>query len=623
MSYNGYEVTTMGYRLSSIKSKNAESFYCVQDFSDPVTKKRTTHVFEKFGTLEHLMSEHQTQNRDEIVSLLTERVKAIREEQAALSAKIVLSFSPTQIIPAGQRQSFNVSYMFCQKILSMLGLKKICEDIASSSRFGFDLYSIVSMLVNTRVLYPGSKRASLESASSFFEAPKIDLAHVYRALPVLADRRYQIEEALYRNSRNIVQRDTTVLFYDCTNFYFEIEEEDDFRKYGKSKENRPNPIVQYGLFMDANGMPLADICFPGNQNEQSSLPTLEKQIEKDFSLSRFICCTDAGLYSFENKLFNDRKEDGAYIVTAPIRKMNRTLQDWAVNPKGWRLLSGSREFNLDELGDTVHINGEDVPVSRLTFYKDRWMKTTKKSKETGKKETLEEHLIVSYSPKYKKYQKHIRDKKLERAEKLLSNPGKIEKSNPRNPRYYISETVFETKTGEVVEKGKSYSIDYDKVAKEERFDGFYAVTTDLEDKDLGMILQVNRNRWEIEECFEIMKSELETRPIYVSRQEAIEGHLLICFTALLVYRIIEQLVGAEEFTCLEIFETLRRMDITHLKGPYYQPAFTRSPLTDKLTEIFGYQFQTELVDEKNLKKFNRNSKSKNITQFIKELKKGE
>jgi transposase len=601
----------MAKRLKITKSKYSESYFIIDDHTDPATKKRSTFVVERLGNLAHWKSELGTDSRDEVVAHLRQKVIEMRQADKEKKALISVQLSPVQKIEKGASTYYNVGYLYIQNILYALGLKDICEKIAEKYKFEFDLCSILSDLICTRIIYPGSKRSSFEDASHFLEGPQYALHQVYRALPVLAKERYFIESELYKNSGAVVPRDNTVLYYDCTNFYFEIEEEDDYRKYGKSKENRPNPIVQYGLFMDASGIPLADICFPGNMNEQETLRVLQQRIEKDFKLSRFITCTDAGLNGWENKIYIDRKRDGAYICTKPIKTMPKHLKEWATDPEGWKILGQNKLYNISELEETTLIDGKEVPTDSLVFYKDRWITDTKKSKVTKKKETLEEHLIVSFSTKYKKYQKRIRDKKLARAAKLLDNPGRLEKKDARNPRYYI-ERIDNTTEGEVAGE-THYYIDTKKIEEEEALDGLYAITTDLEDSDIGLVIQQCKGRWEIEESFEIMKSEFKTRPIYVNKEESIDGHLLTCFMALLVYRILEKYLD-NKYTCPEIIKTLRDQDITHLKGNNYVPSFTRTDLTDELSKIFGFEFATEVIAEKNLKKFLRRAKSRKITQ---------
>lgn len=605
----------MSKRIKVTKSKNSESFYIIDDFTDPKTRKHSTFIVERLGSLSSLKSKFNTDSREVVLDNLKQHVYELREQDKEDKAIISIDFTPSQLIPLDDERLYNLGYMYFKNILFSLGIKDICQQITDRHKFQFDLTSIVSDLVDTRIIYPGSKRSSFKDAHHFLDAPQYQLEDVYRSLPVLADERYFIEKELYLNSSSLFERDNSVLFYDCTNFYFEIEEENDFLKYGKSKENRPNPIVQYGLFMDANGLPIVDITFEGSKNEQFSLRELEKQIEKDFQFSRFIVCADAGLNGWENKVYNDKKIHGAYIVTQPIKKLKKNLKEWATKPEGWKLLGHSEVFNINEVDDTIVIDGVEYRTDNLIFYKDRWEKDTKKTEQSKQKYTLEEHIIVSFSTKYRKYQRRIRDKKLERARKLLKNPGKLGTKNPRDPRYYIQRMDM-TKHGEVAEES-AYSIDESKILDDMKYDGLYAVATDLEDSDISMIIKANKQRWEIEESFEIMKSEFKTRPIYVKKDDAINGHLLTCFIALLIYRILEKEFLKEKYTCQEIIDTLRALNLTHIGGSNYIPSFKRTKLVDELVQIFGFQPSRELITQKNLKKFSRVVNSRKSTKLNK------
>ncbi|WP_323088960.1 hypothetical protein [Allobaculum sp. JKK-2023] len=289
-----------------------------------------------------------------------------------------------------------------------------------------------------------------------------------------------------------------------------------------------------------------------------------------------------------------------------------------MKPDGWKLSGFKGEFSINNLKDTINIDGIKYETKRLTFYKEIWMETEKKSQLTGKKEKLTERIVVTYNTKYKKYNEFIREKKLERARKLIKQ-GKVKKSNNnRDPRYYISETSV-TQEGEVADH-EIYELDQARIDEEAQYDGFYCVATDLLYDDVNKILAANHSRWEIEESFMIMKSELESRPIYVSREEAIKGHLLICFIALLVYRILEQYLESMD-SCFEIFKTLRQMNVHRLKNDYYVPSFERNVITDRLIDIFNYNVDREVITLQNLKKFLKNSKGKNVTQVRAQVKK--
>lgn len=604
---------TVAKRIKVTKSKNSESFYIIDDFTDPKTKKRSTFVVERLGSLSTLKSKYDTDSRDVILLNLNQYLDKLRHQDKTNQASIPVLFSPSQLISMNDERLYNLGYLFPKNILCSLGINDICKQISGHRKFRFDLTSIICDLVTTRIIYPGSKRSSFKDAHHFLDIPQYELEDIYRSLPVLADERYYIEKELYKNSSQLFERNTSVLYYDCTNFYFEIEEEDDFIKYGKSKENRPNPIVQYGLFMDANGLPIADISFEGNKNEQYSLRELEQVIEKDFEFSKFIVCADAGLNGWENKVYNDKKDHGAYIVTQPIRKLKKNLKDWAVDPAGWKIVGCSKTYNINELKDTTVIDGKEYRTDKLVFYKDRWETTKKKTEQSQGKYTLEEHIIVSFSTKYRRYQRRIRDKKIERAHKLLKNPGKLGTDNPRDPRYYINR-LDTTQYGEAAEE-THYSINETKVQEDMKYDGLYAVATDLEDSDISVIIDANKQRWEIEESFEIMKSEFRARPAYVKTEEAIKGHLLICFIALLVYRILEKEFLKEQYTCREIIQTLRELNITHIGGNNYIPSFKRTELVDEIAQVFGFQPSRELLTQKYLKKFSRVVKSRKSTKL--------
>ena len=394
---------------------------------------------------------------------------------------------------------FNCGYLFLEKIYYELGLNNICNDISEKYSFKYDLNNILSRLIYGRIIYPSSKLATNKLAKKFIEQPDFELQHIYRSLGVIAKENEYIQSELYKNSLKVSKRNTGILYYDCTNYFFEIENEDELRRYGNSKENRPNPIVQMGLFMDGDGIPLAFTITPGNINEQTTLTPLEEKILKDFELSRFVVCTDAGLSSSDNRKFNNKK-DRAFITTQSIKKLKKHLMDWSLDEEGWKLENSSKIYNLKEINKNEELYKDKI------FYKERWIK------ENG----LEQKLIVTYSIKYRNYEREIRNRQIERAKEAVSKNVKIDKYRQTDYKRFISKTNV-TKEGEVA-NNKVYSINIEQIEKEEKFDGFYGVCTNLEDK-AEEIIKVNKRRWEIEECFRIMKSEFKARPVYLSRED--------------------------------------------------------------------------------------------------------
>ena len=443
------------------------------------------------------------------------------------------------------------------------------------------------MLVYSRIISPGSKISSLENSQRFIEQPKCSLHQVYRALEVIARENDFFQAELYKNSQSVIERKKDVLYYDCTNYYFEIEEEDDFRKYGFSKEHRPNPIVQMGLFMDADGIPLSFSVFDGNQNEQPSMTPLEKKIISDFNTSDFIVCTDAGLSSTANRKFNSIQGRG-YITTQSIKKLKGFLQDFCLADDGWFIPGEAKIYKLSEL--------DEEKDSDKVFYKHRWIN----------EDNLEQHLIVTYSIKYRNYQRTIRERQIERAKKYINKPSSLSKKKTNDPKRFI-EQEYCTSDGEAANR-TFVSLDQKQIENEAKYDGFYAVCTNL-DYDVSDIIKINHNRWEIEECFRIMKTEFKARPVYLSRKDRITAHFTTCFTALVIYRILEKRLN-KKYTCENIIHTLRAMDMLIAPGEGYIPTYTRTDVTDALHEVFGFRTDYQITSQKNMRKILNQTRKK-------------
>lgn len=567
-------------RLSKSVSPNATSLYVIKSII--VDGKRTSKIVEKLGTIKEL--EEKLNGRDPI-EWANEYVKKLTKEERDGKLEVTASFSPSKTIPKGNEVLYNGGYLFLQDIYHDLGLDRICSKISQDRKFSYDLDSILSRLIYTRILNPSSKLSSYESSKTFIEPPKFELHHIYRALEVLAAESDMIESLVYMNSLNTVKRNTKILYYDCTNYFFEIERQDGIKQYGLSKENRPNPIVQMGLFMDGDGLPLAFTLNPGNSNEQLTLKPLEKRILSDFGLSKFIVCTDAGLSSTANRMFNSLG-DRAYVVTQSIKKLKSHLKEWALSSEGWNFSGGGKGISLDTIDDS----GSNEAV----YVKERWMV------EDG----LEQRLIVTYSPKYKEYQRSIRNEQLSRAEKRMEKPSSVKRKRPNDPERFINSTHC-TEDGEIADT-VLLSLDMEAVAKEQEYDGFYAICTNLE-SDPEEILKINRNRWEIEESFRILKSEFKARPVFLNRDDRIKAHFLTCFLSLLVYRILEKKLG-DKFTCREITEQLRIMQFLKIRGEGYVPTYARTDLTDSLHEAFNFRTDSEIVNQKQIKNIIKSTK---------------
>ena len=589
-------------KLTVTKSKNSASFY-VQKSIRKKSGGTTSITVEKLGNLEEVRA--KAGGKDPYV-WAQEYVDELNRREYEEQKEIIVSYSPTKLIKKGEQKSYNCGYLFLQRIYYSLGLNKICQTISSRHLFEYDLNDILSKLVYTRILYPSSKLAANKQAKIFLEEPSFELHDVYRALSVLAEENDFIQSELYKNSQKVIERRNDILYYDCTNYYFELEEADELRRYGKSKQHQPLPIVGMGLFMDHDGIPLAFDIFPGNKNEQPTLKPLEKKILKDYGLDQIIVCTDAGLSSKTNRKFNDKTINGerlrSFITTQSVKQLPEYLKEFALTPDGWHLVGDENTYNINELDEELYYNA--------VFYKERWIKEDLSGRKIRKgTKPLEQHLIVSFSLKYKNYQSKIRQGQIERAQDLIdSGKYKQRPKNQNDPHRFISRDVM-TEDGEACTKEVPY-LNVDLIAEEARYDGFYAVCTNLEDMSVDEIIKINKKRWEIEECFRIMKTEFKARPVYLQREDRIKAHFLTCFISLFVFRILEKKLQ-EKYTCEEIIGTLRNMDMYRPGDKLgYMPAYTRTDLTDDLHAVCGFRTDYEITTDMNMRKIVRESKKK-------------
>lgn len=569
-------------KLTCAGTKQSPTYYVQK--SVRIGNKTTTKTVERLGSIEEIKARCGDADPVEWAKEYTKKLTIAEKESRQ---GILLKYSASMLIEKNVRRSCSIGCLFLQDIYYSLGLNKICDEISEKYRFEYNLNEILSMLVYSRIIAPGSKRASLADAQDFLEQPKCDLHQVYRALEVISKENGFFQSELYKNSQSVTDRKKEVLYYDCTNYYFEIGEEDNFRKYGVSKEHRPNPIVQMGLFMDADGIPLSFSLFNGNENEQPSMTPLEKKIIKDFDASDFIVCTDAGLSSTANRKFNSIQGRG-FVTTQSIKKLKGFLQDFCLDDEDWYLPGDKKTYKLSGLDEE-----EDHDK---VFYKDRWIN------EDG----LEQHLIVTYSLKYRDYQRLIRERQIERARKYVESPSVLNKKKGTDPKRFARQEHC-TCDGEIADKTIT-CLDQDQIDEEARYDGLYAVCTNLE-YDVADIIRINRKRWKIEECFRIMKTEFKARPVYLSRKDRITAHFTTCFTALIIYRILEKKLH-DRYTCEEIINTLRSMDMMIVPGEGYIPAYTRTDLTDALHDAFGFRTDYQIISQKNMRKILNQTKKK-------------
>lgn len=573
-------------RVTTSKSKNAESFYISKGYVNDKGVS-TSVIIRKLGTLKDLLPEHGP-TRDDVMVWAKEqaRIETLKYKREKEEKQIKLTFHADRPLDYDKQVFYRGGYLFLQSIYYQLQINKICRKLKQKHKFKYDINAILSGMIYARILEPRSKRSSYKAASEFLEKPSYKLHDVYRALDVLGAECDLIQAELYKNSHFLGARNDKVLYYDCSNYYFEIEQEDGNKKYGKSKEHRPNPIIQMGLFMDGDGIPLAFSTFAGNANEQTSLKPLEKKILGEFGCQKFIYCSDAGLGSESIREYNHMGER-AYIVTQSIKKLKKEEKEWALDPQGFKKVSDDTPVDITKL------NSNDKGL----YYKDEPY-TTKK---------LHQRLIITYSPKYAAYQRTIRDKQVERAQKMLdSGNTKKNRKNPNDPARFIEKTAV-TPEGEAADI--KYSLDENKITEETLYDGLYAVCTDLLDDNVADILKVSEGRWQIEECFRIMKTDFSARPVYLQDENRIQAHFLICFLALTIYRFLEKKMDLK-YTCEELLETLKAINFAEIQEQGYIPLYKREAITDDLHEACGFRTDYQFITKSKMRTIQKKSKRK-------------
>ena len=572
-------------RVTTSKSKNSESFYITQSYTS-AQGKSTSKTVRKLGTLAELSKRLNT-DREGVMAWANEqaRLETMKYKSEKEDAIVMVPFHSNKLMDCHKQKLFTGGYLFLQSVYYGLKMDSICRKIKSRYKFEYDLNAILSYLIYTRVLEPSSKRSSFQAAKQFLEPPTYELHDVYRALSILAEEMDFIQAEVYKNSFFLGNRNDRILYYDCTNYYFEIEQEDGDKKYGKSKEHRPNPIIQMRLFTDGDGLPLAFSLFPGNQNEQKSLKPLETKILQQFGCEKFIYYSDAGLASEDNRVLNHMGQR-AFIVTQSIKKLPAEDRAWALDKRGFKRLSDDVSVDITELpeDDKDHLYYKDEPF------------TTKK---------LHQRLIITYSPKYAAYQKAIRAKQIARAEKMVANGSlKRQRKNPNDPARFVNK-IAATEEGE---KAKiHYYLDLDKIAEEEMYDGLYAVCTDLLDDDVADILKVSEGRWQIEDCFRTMKTDFEARPVYLNREDRIKAHFLTCFLALLHFRLLKRSLKGS-YTTEQLVLTLRNIKFADVEEQGFMPVYERNEITDDLHEACGFRSDYEFITKRKMKGIQKKSK---------------
>ena len=576
--------------ISTSKSKNVTIYYVCKSFRKDggTTSKR----IETLGTIDDIRK--RCGDADPI-EWAREYAKELTARDNAEQRAVTLSLRPGMQMAVNEQKIFNGGYLALSKIYHRLGLDRICQSISAKYGFEYDLDNILSNLIYTRVLYPGSKLSSFAESHRFIEQPRFKLEEIYRSLSVLSKESGFIQSQVFRNSLSAVGRDTSVIYYDCSNFFFEIEQADTLQKnadgdlepglrqYGHSKEHRPNPIVQMGLFMDRNSLPLAFCIDPGNMAETKTLVPLEKKLDADFGMSDCVVCTDAGLSSLSNRHYNNRQ--GRHFITVQSlkdKKIASYLQQWALEAEGWHVSGQDKTVTL--------FSEEFEKVRNKVLYKERWINEN----------NLEQRLIVTYSEKYAHYQRTLRQQQIDRALKSIKN-GTIrrKKKSQNDASRFIAETHY-TGSAEVATKTE-YTLDLEAIEKESRFDGFYAICSNLEEEPAVEIIRANSQRWEIEDMFRTLKTEFESRPVYLRRNDRIVAHFITCFLALLIFKTLKLRLGLPDLTTSELRKALIGMDYLKIRGEGYMPVFKGDETTTAIASLVDPALQNQVITMKKMK----------------------
>lgn len=594
------------------------TYYIQQGFRNG--KKTTTKNIKRLGKHSELLL-----ITDDPLEYAKNEVKKMNEEYRSGRSEFIVTMDfneriPSTDSPCSNSTSLNIGYLYLKDIYAKLNLSDFFKSVSSDRKITYDCNKICQFLTYARILDPASKYGTYDKLDTYYEKPQVEYQHMIRFLDILDRNSDQYLKHLFDNSENIVKRDTSVMYYDCTNYFFETEKPDEeivdevtgeiilgLRQFGISKENKTSPIVEMGLIMDSRGIPISMCIHPGNTNEQLTAVPLEKEVIKMTGNKKFIYCADAGLGSYNIRKFNDMG-GRAYIVTQSVKKLGQEIKDIVFNDSNYRLLSNDdaitlkemRTFNKKDANNLSLYNDfayKVIPANTpmdTGLYEEKVYKNgrTKKVKTKG---TLHQYIIVTFSRKMMEYQRTIRERQLERAKKLLrlKDPEKIKKG-PNDIRRFLKNTSSDT---------ANYVLDMDKIHEEEKYDGFYAVATNLDDSAKD-ILAVAQNRYKIEDCFRIMKTNFDARPVFLRKPERIRAHFLICYTALLIYRLMECKLddNLTHVTTSNLIKTLRNMNVVNMDDMYYKSIYSGSQALDALEKCFELQLNRKYYRPSDLNK---------------------
>lgn len=594
-------------RLSFSRSQRPHTIYVLKSFRDKTGKSTTKRVM-TLGSEEEIERKHGCTDG---LAWAKAYVEKLNEEEKLSKERVQIELSTAERIKPGEQATYDCGDLLMLPLYNGLGLTEKCDEIVSQSKAKYNLSEILETLVMLRILSPCSKSSSFELGKRRLRKTTAALEDIYRALTLLSSHIDDIQATVWENSQKIMKRNTRVIFYDCTNYFFETEYNDKdyvdtgtgeviigLRKRGKSKEHRPNPIVQMGLLMDGDGIPLSFIIFPGNESEQPSLKKIEEMVANKFGLNEFIISTDAGLGSEDNRRYN-MTEGREYITVQSLPSLPKKDQDMALDPRGWRI--AFRDTSLPPVDienpdkEIFNLNEIDLDAERHTrFYKEI---IVEKKLGGGASTARPERIIVTYNHDFALYLRAKRAERVAAAEKIVRNKQTKSRQSQQDPRRYV-DTQYITKDGNKATK-VLMSIDEDAIANEQRFDGFYAYGTSLDDDAID-VLKARSFHHEIEHIFRTTKSFLDSRPVFLQRSDRIRAHFLICFLSMVVLKMLQKQLDMPDVSIDELIKTIRGFKLGHIKGAGYIPLFERNELTDRMQENAGICIDTQIIKQKTI-----------------------
>lgn len=562
----------MYLKKSTNKKTNRTHLSIVHNYWDSTNKKSRTKTIQSLGYLDELSKDFE-----DPISHFESVVSKMNEELNAENASNIISINMDEKIDANNTDRKNFGYAALSKIYHELEIDKFMFNRQRNLDVEYSLNNIMKLMTFSRLLNPCSKKKTHENKDQFFENTDFSLVDIYRGLSKINKYRDELQVHMYEHIKEQYGRNTELVYYDVTNYYFEIDEPDELRRKGVSKEHRPDPIVQMGLLMDNLGLPIAYKLFKGNDNDCTTLLPVLKETRRNFNLGKVIVVADKGINTADNIYYNLKRRNG-YVFSQSVRRATKELKEYVLNEEGYKWYGDEykRKSRIYPRQIEVVENGKNIKV------------------------IIDEKQVIFYSKDYDKRAKAAREPALQKAKELIKNPSKFSQSTSHGAAKYVKNLNFDKETGEILKTKGILSFDEFKLKEEEKLDGYYAIISSELKLTEDRIIEIYRGLWKIEESFKITKSDIEARPVHLSREDRIQAHFLICFVSLTISRILQYRLN-NKFSVSKILESLRNVSCSHIKENIYMFDY-RDEVTDACSESFGIDFKSKYMKLGEIKK---------------------